>query len=108
MVSTNLFTGGFKRSITLKPSTAHIDISCVSPKLTGYQRLLPVSEVQVTAEMVGALSRLQVSLKTVNVGLKVVEENPDEGDLLVLGTFVPSEDIAKFSDTFNLTIDAAN
>jgi len=39
------------------------------------------------------------------VGLKVVEEKPDEGDLLVLGTFVPSEDLAQFSDPFDLTID---
>jgi hypothetical protein len=67
--------------------------------------ILPTSEVQVTAEMVGALSRLQASLKTINVELKVVEEKPDEGDLLVLGTFAPSEDLAQFSDSFNLTFD---
>ena len=67
--------------------------------------ILPTSEVQVTAEIVGALSRLQASLKTVNVALKVVEEKPDEGDLLVLGTFVPSEDLAQFSDPFNVTVD---
>jgi hypothetical protein len=67
--------------------------------------ILPTSEVQVTAEIVGALSRLQALLKTVNAGLKVVEEKPDEGDLLVLGTFVLSEDLAQFSNPFNLTID---
>jgi hypothetical protein len=67
--------------------------------------ILPTSEVQVTAELVGALSRLQASLKIVNVGLQVVEEKPDEGDLLVLGTFAPSDNLARFIDPFDLTIE---
>jgi hypothetical protein len=68
--------------------------------------ILPTSEVQVSAEMVGALSRLQASLNTINVELKVVDEKPDEGNLLVLGTFVPSDDLAYFIDPFDLTMDA--
>jgi len=89
---------------TRKSTLANFPYMFNNPELS----ILPTSEVQVTAEMVGALSRLQASLKTVNVGLNIVEEKPDEGDLLVLGTFVPSDDLAKFTKPFNLTLDSAN
>lgn len=84
-----------------KPALANFPYLFNKPDVS----VLPTSEVQVTAEMVGALSRLQAALKTLNVEVKVVEEKLDEGDLLVLGTFVPSEDLAHFIDPFDLTLD---
>ena len=66
-------------------------------------QVLPTSEVQMTAEMVGALGRMQSSLHFLNVDLKMVEEAPRSGDLLVLGTFTQSDDLAPFLKGFNLT-----
>jgi hypothetical protein len=66
--------------------------------------LFPASEVQLTAEMIGAISRLQTSLNAINVNLKIAEEKPEEGDLLVLGTSLQSEDLAAIVEPFNLTI----
>jgi hypothetical protein len=67
--------------------------------------VLPTSNVQLTAEMTGALSRLQSDLKTVNNELTVIREAPSEGDLIVLGTFSPGDDLAKYVEPFNLTLD---
>lgn len=66
-------------------------------------QVLPTSEVQMTAEMVGALGRMQSSLRLLNVDLKMVEEAPRSGDLLVLGTFTQSDDLTPFLKGFNLT-----
>ena len=66
-------------------------------------QVLPTSEVQMTAEMVGALGRMQSSLHFLNVDLKMVEEAPRSGDLLVLGTFTQSDDLTPFLKGFNLT-----
>jgi hypothetical protein len=67
--------------------------------------VLPTSEVQMTAEMVGAVSRLQAALKTQNIGVKVVEKDPGEGDVIVLGTFTKSDDLSLFTESFNVNFD---
>ncbi len=66
--------------------------------------ILPTSNVQMTAEMTGALSRLQIELKTLNVGMKI-SETASDGDMIVLGTFSPSDDLTKYTDAFNLKLD---
>ena len=66
--------------------------------------ILPTSNVQMTAEMTGALSRLQTELKTLNVDMKI-SETASSGDVIVLGTFSPSNDLTKYTDAFNLKLD---
>ncbi len=66
--------------------------------------VLPTSNVQLTAELTGALSRLQSDLRTVSNDLTVVQDAPPEGDLIVLGTFSPSDDLAKYIEPFNLSL----
>ncbi len=66
--------------------------------------ILPTSNVQMTAEMTGALSRLQAELKTLNVDMKISQTAPDSGDVIVLGTFSPSDDLAKYTDAFILKL----
>jgi hypothetical protein len=67
--------------------------------------LLPTSNVQMTAELTGALSRFQASLKTLNLDLKIVQDAPAEGDLLVLGTFSPGDDLTTYIKAYHLTLD---
>lgn len=70
--------------------------------------VLPTSNVQLTAEMTGALSGLQSDLKTVNNELTIVRNAPSDGDLIVLGTFSPSDDLARYIEPFGLTLDTFN
>lgn len=70
--------------------------------------VLPTSNVQLTAEITGALSRLQSSLDSTNTNLQVVKNPPSSGDLLVLGTFSPSDDLAPYIEPFDLTLDDYN
>lgn len=70
--------------------------------------ILPTSNVQMTAEMTGALSRLQAELKTLNMDMKISQTAPDGGDVIVLGTFSPSDDLTKYTDAFNLKLDVTS
>jgi hypothetical protein len=64
-------------------------------------QVLPTSEVQMTAELIAALGRLQTALQLVDISTQIVTEAPDEGDTLVLGTFTPSDDLLPFLEPFN-------
>lgn len=66
--------------------------------------ILPTTNVQLTAELTGALSRLQSSLQTSGVELKVVQDAQSEGNLIVLGTFSSSDDLTKYIAPFGLTL----
>lgn len=68
-------------------------------------QVFPTSGVQMTAEMVGALGRLQTSLQTVSVNLEISTKEPDEADKLILGTFTMTEDLLPFIEPFDLKID---
>ncbi|MFZ5877815.1 MAG: hypothetical protein ACOY0R_00440 [Chloroflexota bacterium] len=68
-------------------------------------QVLPTAEVQMTAEMVAALGQMQANLSYLSVDLKMVEEAPDEGDMLILGTFVQSDDLDPFIKDFDLVTD---
>ncbi|MCL5611759.1 MAG: hypothetical protein M1485_04280 [Chloroflexi bacterium] len=70
--------------------------------------ILPTSNVQMTAEMTGALSRLQAELKTLNVDMKISETATNSGNEIVLGTFSPSDDLAKYIDAFSLKLDGTS
>jgi hypothetical protein len=72
---------------------------------SGSLNVLPSSDVQMTAEMIGALSRLQAALRPANVTVQIADDAPAEGNLLVLGTFAPAEDLAEFTDPFDILLD---
>ena len=68
-------------------------------------QVYPSSEVQLTAETIAAISGLQTSLGSMGTAIEVVSEAPRNGDTLVLGTFIPSDDLLKFTDPFNIEFD---
>jgi hypothetical protein len=68
-------------------------------------QVFPTSDVQMTAEMVSALSSLQTSLRAVNISMQIVDEKPADGDVLQLETFTSSDDLASISNKFNLNFD---
>ncbi len=91
------FTLGGKQTITLASFPYIFTQSVV--------RVYPSSEVQLTAEMISAISGLQTALQYVNASIEIVNEAPRDGDTLVLGTFTPSDDLLNFTDPFNIKLD---
>lgn len=90
------FTLGGKRSITLAQF----------PYLFTQQvvQIYPTSEVKLTAETIAALGAIQQALRLVGINVEVVNKAPRGGDALVLGTFTPSDDLADFTDPFDIEI----
>jgi hypothetical protein len=68
-------------------------------------QVFPTSEVKMTAEMIAALSRLQASLNTINMSVQISQKEPKNGDMLILGTFTPSDDLSPFIENFGLVIE---
>ena len=68
-------------------------------------QVYPSSEVTLSAEAIAAISGLQSSLRTMNTSLNLVEETPRDGDAIILGTFTPSDDLEKFLEPFDITLD---
>jgi hypothetical protein len=68
-------------------------------------QVYPSSEVQLTAETIAAISGLQEALGYVGASIEIVNEAPRNGDALILGTFIPSDDLSKFIDPFNVGLD---
>ena len=68
-------------------------------------QVFPTSEVQMTAELIAALGRLQFSLETVNISMQVQNEEPTGGDKIVLGTFTSTEDLAPYIEPFDLVME---
>ena len=67
--------------------------------------ILPTSNIQMTAELTGALARFQAGLASVNDEIKVVKNAPASGNLVVLGTYAASDDLAKYVEPFNIKLD---
>lgn len=67
--------------------------------------ILPTSNVQMTAELTGSLSKLQTAFAATNTDIKVVKEAPINGNLIVLGTYSPSDGLTKYIEPFNLKMD---
>lgn len=67
--------------------------------------ILATSKVQLTAGMTGALSKLQARLAATDTELKVVKDTPPDNNLIVLGTFSSSDDLAKYVEPFNVKLD---
>ena len=70
--------------------------------------ILPTTNVQMTAGITDALSRLQAGLAATNTELQVVKNAPDNANLIVLGTFSLSDDLTKFVEPFSLKLDDAS
>ncbi len=68
-------------------------------------QVFPTSDVQITAEMIAALSRLQTSLRAINISMEIATENPADGEVLFLSTFAPSEDLDPIIGRFDLVTD---
>lgn len=65
-------------------------------------QVLPTADVQLTSELLDSLANLQFTLSTLNVELQLAEETPEEGDVLVLGTFSDSEDLLAYLEPFEV------
>lgn len=68
-------------------------------------QVYPTAEAQLTAETISALSGLQSALSAVNISVEIMDKAPHDGDTLALGTFTPSDDLANFTDSFNIEFD---
>ena len=68
-------------------------------------RVYPTSDVQMTSELVAALGKLQATLQAANIDIQIATEEPDEGDVMVLGSFAPAEDLLPFVEAFDLSLD---
>ena len=67
--------------------------------------ILPTSNVQLTAGITSALSKLQAQLAATGTELKVVKDTPTDNNLIVLGTFSSSDDLAKYVEPFNVKLE---
>jgi hypothetical protein len=63
------------------------------------------SNVQLTAEITGAIARLQSRLAMTNTPLNVLKNPPADGNLIVLGTYSSSDDMTKYVEPFNIQLD---
>ena len=68
-------------------------------------QVLPTSEVQITAEMIASLGRMQTSLQMLNEQMKITDKVPAEGDTLILGTFTQTDDLTPLIKPFGLVLD---
>lgn len=71
-------------------------------------QVFPTSELQMTPELISALSRLQYSLQYINVSMEIAKKAPHNGDSIILGTFTPSDDLTDYTDPFRLEFDDEN
>lgn len=90
------FTLGGKQTVTLANFPYLFAQSMV--------QVYPTSEIKLSAEAVAAISGIQQALRAVNIDIEVVSKAPRGGDALVLGTFAPSDDLAEFTDPFNIAL----
>ncbi len=66
--------------------------------------VLPTQKVKLSADMLGALSKIQAPLKLINVTLSVVEKPRQDSDLAVLGLYTTTNDLAPYLEPFGLEL----
>ena len=69
---------------------------------------LPTSNVQMTANLIGAISKLQSSYKAINIDINIVQDSTSAQNLIVLGTFSQADDLNKYVKPFHVTMDDTN
>ena len=70
--------------------------------------ILPTSNIQMTANLIGAISKLQASYKAINTEINIVQDSTSARNLIVLGTFAQADDLNKYVKPFNVTLNDAN
>jgi hypothetical protein len=70
--------------------------------------LLPTGDIQLTAELMSSLSALQGEIESTGQKFFIDEKPTQEGDLIVLGTFDPNDDIQPYIKPFKLELEAFN
>ncbi len=70
--------------------------------------MLPTSNIQMTANLIGAISKLQSSYKAINIDINIVQDSTSAQNLIVLGTFSQADDLNKYVKPFNVTMNDSN
>ena len=70
--------------------------------------ILPTSNIQMTANLIGAISKFQSSYKDINTEVNIVQDATSSQNLIVLGTLSKADDLDKYVKPFNLTMEDAN
>ena len=70
--------------------------------------ILPTSNVQMTADLIGAISKFQSSYQAINTEVDIVQDATSSQNLIVLGTFSQADDLDKYVKPFNVTMDDTN
>ena len=70
--------------------------------------VLPTSNIEMTANLIGAISKFQSSYKAINTQINIVQNSSSSQNLIVLGTFAQADDLDKFVKPFNVTLNDAN
>ncbi len=73
----------------------------------GTADIMATSDVQMTAELLGALAGLQTELRAAGVQTAIVQDPPLGANLIVLGTYNPADDLAPYVEPFGLVADQA-
>lgn len=69
--------------------------------------LIATGDLQITPDGLGPVSNLQKTLKAVNIPLNIRDTALPDEDLIVLGTFKPSDDLAPYIRPFNIDLENA-
>jgi len=70
--------------------------------------ILPTSNIEMTANLITAISKFQSSYKAINTQINIVQDSSSSQNLIVLGTFAQANDLNKFVKPFNITMSDAN
>lgn len=69
----------------------------------GSVQIYLTEEAQMTAEMVYALGRLQSTLLSAGLQSEFVDEMPENGNAIIIGTYAPVEEIESLADQFGVS-----
>ena len=70
--------------------------------------ILPTSNIEMTANLISAISKFQSSYQAINTQINIVQDSSSSQNLIVLGTFAQADDLDKFVKPFNVTLNDAN
>ncbi len=70
--------------------------------------VLPTSNIEMTANLINAISKFQSSYKAINTQINIVQDSSSSQNLIVLGTFAQADDLNKYVKPFNVTMNDAN
>lgn len=68
-------------------------------------KLFVSPDLQMTAELTDAISQLQAALAEAGIQIELVQQAPQAGDVLVLGSYAPADELAPYTKPFGLQAD---